>query len=298
VICAVKNIKLFLKRFPIIIFINVNLMNARSKIKVFWLSIKVIVNFYFHRNGKRHQLPAELIVSLTSYPARFSTLHLTLKCLLAQNVSPDKVILWIAHQDKELLPTSVTKLTLHGLEIGYTEDLRSYKKIIPTLGRYPNAYIVTADDDVYYESTWLEELVNESKATPHAAISHRVHTIVLGDDKLPLPYNDWIQNSHSSSLSGLTFQTGVGGVLYPPNIFHADVMKISLFKDICLHADDVWLYWMVRMAGGKIKGLENRFVVHNWKGSQNTALWKTNVLQNGNDAQILNMISHYGFNEL
>jgi hypothetical protein len=38
------------------------------------------------RPGKRHGLDGELIVSLTSYPARYDTLHLTLGCLLDQSI--------------------------------------------------------------------------------------------------------------------------------------------------------------------------------------------------------------------
>src|SRR6516165_1052567 len=57
-----------------------------------------------------HQLPGELIVSLTSYPARFGTLGLTLRCLLSQTIRADRTILWISNADASLLPSDVIRL--------------------------------------------------------------------------------------------------------------------------------------------------------------------------------------------
>ncbi|MFD2440114.1 hypothetical protein ACFSS8_08530 [Paracoccus kondratievae] len=42
-----------------------------------------------------HGLRAPLIVSLTSYPARFASLHLVLRSVLQQTVRADRVILWL-----------------------------------------------------------------------------------------------------------------------------------------------------------------------------------------------------------
>ncbi len=109
----------------------------------------VTFSFPMRRKGKAHGLPSPLIISLTSYPARFGKLHLTLKCLLSQSMAADKVVLWIAHQDKAALTPAILNLQKVGLQIGYCDDLRSYKKIIPTRQNYPDSFIVTADDDLY-----------------------------------------------------------------------------------------------------------------------------------------------------
>ena len=106
-----------------------------------------------------HGLSNELIVSLTSYAARFGTLGLTLRCLLTQSVKPDRVILWLAPEDIVRLPMPIRALTRHGLDIRETRDLRSYTKIIPALRAFPDAIIVTADDDLFYERHWLLALV-------------------------------------------------------------------------------------------------------------------------------------------
>ena len=106
---------------------------------------------------KPHELGAPLIVTLTSYPPRFPTLGATLRSLLDQTVQADRTILWLAEQDLALLPDDVIVLKDFGLEIRTCADLRSYKKLIPALQAFPDAWFATADDDVYYRPDWLEE---------------------------------------------------------------------------------------------------------------------------------------------
>src|SRR4051812_27537547 len=88
---------------------------------------------------QEHLLGGELIVSLTSYPPRFATLALTLRSLLDQSIAADRTILWVAPEDKKLLPPEVRDLALNGLEIRECADWRSYKKLVPTLINFPDA---------------------------------------------------------------------------------------------------------------------------------------------------------------
>jgi lipopolysaccharide biosynthesis glycosyltransferase len=98
--------------------------------------------------------------------------------------------------------------------------------------------------------------------------------------------------------SPLNFPTGIGGTLYPPSIFHSDVLKKSLFKKLCFMNDDIWLYWMWRMQGAMCRWSGalsfNRHA--NWPGTQETSLWNYN--KNGNDEQIQAMFEAYGFPSL
>ena len=76
-----------------------------NRIRSRWFKLpfiwKLKIDYITHHSKKKHQLPAPLIVSLTSYPVRFKTLPKTLKCLLNQSIIPDKIILWIAYEDKK-----------------------------------------------------------------------------------------------------------------------------------------------------------------------------------------------------
>lgn len=217
----------------------------------------------------RHSLPGELVVSLTSYPKRFGVLDLTIKSLLDQTVVPDRLVLWIAEKDIAHLPESIRLLEKDGLEIHVCEDLRSYKKIIPSLSAWPSAFVVTVDDDVYYEPTWLATLTQEFESSRPQILCRRAHRVARRTDGEMLPYQHWdrqIIDLRPSKES--IFPTGVGGVLYYPGSLHREVMNKASFLEICKNADDVWLYWMGRMAGSEYRQVGNYFVSIEWPSSQ------------------------------
>ncbi|HVZ98877.1 MAG TPA: hypothetical protein VG841_01030 [Caulobacterales bacterium] len=245
---------------------------------------------------RRHALPGRLVVSLTSFPPRFPTLAATLKCLLSQTVAADDVILWIAHGDAPELPEDVRALTRYGLTIEFTEDLRSFKKIIPTLAAFPDAFVATADDDVYYPETWLEEACAAYDPQRREALCHRAHGIGLDAAGLPLPYRAWRHDVRARESSPLLFPTGIGGVLFPPGTLHDDVRDVTSFTRLCPTADDIWLYWMVRRAGALVRRVGPRRDMVTWPSSQTFSLHRVNAAPDGaNDVQIRNMIARYGF---
>src|SRR5262249_46541427 len=193
------------------------------------------------------------------------------------------------------------------LTIEYTEDLGSFKKVIPALRRFPNAFIATADDDVYYWPTWLEELVNAYSSAKREILCHRVNRIRLGANGLPLPYRQWDREYMGSEASPLIFPTGVGGILYPPGHLHPDVVDDATFRVLCPSTDDAWLYWMGLRGGSQFRrtelgrrmmhwpGTSRNFSMIPWPGSQTVSLHWSNVPQGGgNDVQIRNLISRFG----
>ncbi|WBU64481.1 glycosyltransferase family 2 protein [Paracoccus aerodenitrificans] len=238
-----------------------------------------------------HGLDAPLVVSLTSYRPRFPALEMVLASLLRQSVAPDRIMLWLAEADMAELPQQIAELDL---EIRVCPDWRSYKKIIPTLQDMPDSYIVTADDDIYYAQDWLEQLVRRADA---GVVCHRGHRISLGEDGLPRSYDDWRRNITSPDSGPLVFPTGVGGVLYAPGVFNPDVTDAGKFQGLAPSADDVWLYWMHRLAGSRPAKIGQNFRVIEWPGSQAENLRSTNLGTGGNDRAIQAMLGEYGWPE-
>lgn len=269
--------------------------------RIFYSIMPGVITWKVKRDTRRvvstkpHGLPKPLVVSLTSYPARFPTLPLTLKCLLTQSVTPDRLILWLAHDDKNALTQEILDFQSRGLEIQFCDNLRSYKKIIPTLQCTFDVFVVTADDDQYYWPTWLEELVNAYQGNNREVLSHRMHRIRLDRKGFPIPYNDWEAESLCNDTSPLNFPTGCGGVFYPPGVFLSEVVKVDIFKALCPYADDVWLYWMARLNGSMARKVGGHRYLITWANSQASALYHKNVHENGNDTQIEAMICAYGF---
>lgn len=244
--------------------------------------------------GRAHGLPAPLIVSVTSYAARFGTLALTLRGLLGQSVRPDRVILWLAHNDLPSLPDDVLALEAHGLQVQPCPDWRSYKKIVPALLEHGDSYIVTADDDVYYPHDWLEGLVLAAQSGAQVAC-HRAHRVTLDAAGLPRPYGEWDHNITTPDRSPLVFLTGVSGVIYAPGALHSDATHADLFTRLAPRSDDVWLYWMHRLNGVEAQKIGGKARILEWEGSQAQSLRSENLHGTGNDQAIAAMLDHYGW---
>ena len=238
--------------------------------------------------SKRHDLDNKLIVSLTSYPLRFKTLPLVLNSILNQSIRPDKIILNIEYSDKKKIPNSV--LDFKNIEIKYIKNgLKAYGKIIPSLKKYSNIYIITFDDDIIYSKKAIEYLVTKSKKNPDAVIANRIDKIKVIKN-YPDRYQSWYPVYRKQTK--YAFLTGVGGVLYPPNCFHKDVCNEKLFKKLSPLNDDVWLNWMVRLNSTKI--------IYSYPGKiyddikiLPLGLYAKNITFT--DKQVDNMIKKYGF---
>jgi hypothetical protein len=250
------------------------------------------------RGGKDGGHGADIVVSLTSYPPRFSTLHLTLKSLLSQSLAPARVVLWIARDDMAKLPPAVTALRAAGLEIEACDDTKSYKKMIPLLqqGEGGQRAIVTADDDVYYWRDWLRQLDETRTPGKLEVICHRMHRMRLDAAGLPVPYNDWEFETANQESSRLNFPTGIGGTLYPAGVFGPEVLDVDAFTRLCPRGDDIWFWWMARARGATFRRARAGHEIYCWDGSQEVALWLDNVGARYNDEQIQAMIATYGFN--
>lgn len=257
--------------------------------------ITVRARHLLRRPGKLNSLEKDLILSLTSYPPRFSKLHLTLYSLLDQSCKPDKVVLWIAEQDIELLTKEVLKLQKTGqLEINKCQDLGPGKKILPTLKNFGGAHVVTADDDICYQRNWLQALIDGWDGDQKTVVAHRVHRITINQNGDINPYLQWEFDIRSMERNALNFATGVGGVLYPSGCLDARVSDIKSYVALCFWQDDVWLYWMERLCSTYVifSGYDAKLTT--WSGANATGLANRNLGSNENDICIKKMLEVYG----
>ncbi len=192
----------------------------------------------------------KIIVSLTTFPKRIKTVHITIEQLLTQSVKPDKLILWLAEEqfpNKENdLPEDLLRLREFGLTIGWCKDLRSYKKLLPTLKEYPKDIIITYDDDIYYEKDSIKKLYEEYLKNPKNVYTHRGVSFYVENDTIKYysrnqEYFDWKKCAEKTVYNKLT---GCGGVLYPPHSLHADILNEEKIKQVLPTQDDVWFWAM------------------------------------------------------
>lgn len=195
----------------------------------------------------------KVIVSLTSFPAAISYATQAVKSILAGSVLPDKIVLYLTFsQFGDIgIPEDLIILEKNNpiFEIrNYPLEIRSYRKLIPALQDFPDATIVTIDDDVYYHKNMLRDILRLHEQYPKAVLAHRAK--LMKPDK---PYREWkkyrwyhfIFKRINSSF--LNIQTGVGGVLYPPHSLKKELLDVSLFTKIAPTTDDIW-FWAAAVA--------------------------------------------------
>jgi hypothetical protein len=245
--------------------------------------------------GQPHPLPGKLIVSLTSYPPRFRTLDLTLRCLLNQDMAPDAIMLWIAHEDMGKLPRRVFDLRNYGLIIRECANLRSYKKIIPTLTEHPDAFIITADDDYAYPVDWVRSLIEEH-TDQHEIVSNWALRMQRDFDGRLSPVAEWPDlGARDDRTAREAFYVLTGsGALFPPAIFDREVMDVDRAMQLCPTGDDIWLSWMAARTGATCRVLRRRILLAAWPGTDAVGLWLNHNRYGGNDRQISSMMDDYG----
>lgn len=246
-----------------------------------------------------HTLDGTLYISLTSYPPRFPFLKHTLESLIAQSVKADKILLWIAQEDMPLLPHDIRALQDKGVEIRETENTRSFKKLVPAIEAFPDAYIVTADDDVYYPPQWLKDLLACHDGSRKSVVCHVANGIVFNEEGKPAPYNDWRWCIRTPRTGEKFLPVGIGGVLYSPDALQKPlVLDRNIFMDLCPMADDFWFYFMGRLNGANyIKTTYKGFPV-TWPQSQKISLAAENTGRSSgkplNDVQLANLLEKFG----
>lgn len=254
-------------------------------------------------NGNLDDVESSIIVSLTSIPDRIYDIHFTLYSLLNQSLKPEKVILWLAKEQfprkEKDIPKTVLGLKKNGLVIKWCEDIKSFKKLIPSLREFPDKYIVTADDDLYYPNNWLENIWKQHKKYPNTIISSRSRKIVFDENNEFCEYHQWKLSSHEEKPSYLNFPTNGAGTLFYPNSLSKEVFNQDLFLKICNSSDDIWFWAMMILNKTKISVVEtpmNELIYVNVARELNIldqiTLWETNK-SGKNDSNLNNLLNEF-----
>lgn len=297
-----------------------------SKLGLFALKKSIKRKWYFKKAAKedeaRRRLIAEkimqlpdnmirpvkgtnLIVSMTSYGYRLEkTCPYALYSILLQKHLPNRIVLNIDQNkwNNDNIPELLKKLQRVGVEINYTEDIGPHTKFIPTLKKYPDDIIITADDDVYYDEGMIDELYRIYEQCSKSSIICRDGKYITKKDGKILPYSLLPDISESKDIDA-KMPFGVAGVLYPPHIFGDEIFNISTLRILTPKADDIWFAAMELYYGIQVKYVRN----NSWEGisvdrneeyneSVSGALYLSNDLQNQNDVQWDAVVEYYQLN--
>ena len=214
--------KQYLKRvFRFIISRKGTILNWSSR----YILYPIISKFSFHCGVLKQKRETPIIISFTTILGRIDKVHLCIETLFRQSLKPDYIFLWLAEEMTQtperatILNKTQTKalkrlkkLKRRGLEIKFCKDIGPYKKSIYTLKNYPDAILVTVDDDIFYRRDFLKELYTAYQKEPQYIHCHRARFMQKNADGKFKKYKDWkLFLSVSLHPSLLVFPTGSGG---------------------------------------------------------------------------------------
>ena len=253
---------------------------------------------FLHTLKKAYSDEREIIISLTTYSKRIHTVNQVVSSLLNQSVAVDKIILWLDETEFTLseLPAQLTNLISSDFEIKFCPNYKSYKKLIPTLALYPDATLITFDDDINYPIDQVEKLLLAHFQQPGAIIAHTARNICIKNGVLQ-PYKKWLHVFEEQVGKPLlnTLPIGVSGVLYPNGSLNKEVKNIENFIKLAPHGDDLWFKCMSLLNGTKVVCLSAGYdlMSKEIEGSREIGLWEMVNLNSDSNYNQLKQISDY-----
>lgn len=241
---------------------------------------------------------APVIVSLTTHGTRLYEVHLAIESIMEGTVKPQQIILWLDNDDERALPIALERQKERGLEVMLTSPMRSYAKLVPALRAFPEAHIVTIDDDVFYPHDFLERLIETHRMSLSAVIANSVMLLSRNDEGIPQGIRDWpyISTTHPHPTYDDLFFEGFGGVFYPAGCMPAETMDEALFLKLCPTADDVWFNAMTRRSATPVHVCLRSpfdFIAAVNRACQDSALNSFNNDRQRNDRQIDAVWKHF-----
>lgn len=170
----------------------------------------------------------QVVVSLTTYGQRISRIMTTIKSLQEQSRKPDKIAVYIAFNDEELITDELRNAEL--VDIRLCEDTKSHKKF-NGLWDFPEAYVITADDDLIYKEDWLKVLLQASQINRKAVSAH--NTFIMGTSH-GFGRTATRKDNRNSLMGTVNFYVMTGaGVCVPPGIDLHELKEAYKYSPYC-----------------------------------------------------------------
>jgi hypothetical protein len=193
---------------------------------------------------KEKLLEHHFIISLTTHGERIKTIQPTIESLLNQTLKADKIVITLYKTDiKNITPYLQNLIDDGKIElIKANVNVKPHCKYFYAMQQYRDVAIITVDDDIIYPPTMTTTLWNTYRKHQNCIVACRTHKIVHNKTAIA-PYKTWEWECKQHTPSFDLFATGVGGVLYPPDILHITNDNLPEIKK-CINADDVYLKYL------------------------------------------------------
>jgi hypothetical protein len=248
-----------------------------------------------HKSGN-----PDIVVSLTTFPFRISSLHLVIKSLLKQEMLPGKIFVCLSKEEFpdgfESLPVELKELPPLDVEFAFIPgNIRSHKKYFAALQRFPDKIVITVDDDHIYSKDTISRLMRLHRMFPSSVCANRVWVVTMENGKF-VTCKKWKKLvPEQDEESNMYLALGWAGVLYPPHVYDDTIFDMDTFQRIAPLADDLWLK-AVQLKNGIKVAVAKGFFVHpiELSPTQKISLNHLNDEQKKNDMQWRQLDEHFG----
>ena len=189
-------------------------------------------------DSERDSYKPKIIISLTTWNGRIHNIPRLLDNLMSCTMKPDKIVINLAVEEfphkaadfttevRKALRKYKDELDVHWLK----HDTKVWKKLIPTLLRYPKDIIISIDDDFEYPCNFIEVMYNDF-------IRNRMQNPISGNRCVFPGYGDKMHQYHCGCCSLTMYK------------FFKDNLQLLVPQIFDLGSDDVYYTGVVNRGG-------------------------------------------------
>ena len=229
---------------------------------------------------------------MTSWPPRYKSAALAMKSIVQQcdegNLH-DRVKFVLVLSEDECCATYsrkdafelMKKMDALGVEVIIDKgNIRSHKKLIPTLEKYPDNHILVVDDDIQQERGWLRTFISDIDKHPYEIIyGNATSRVKVTDEKIIEDRGAVarIMSKPGQQSIDLKPANGAAGTLYPAHTFtDASFFDRELFMRLSPTSDETWQWAFAVMAGRQYRCLSAHNIPNTLGADQQHALYNIN----------------------
>ena len=226
-----------------------------------------------------------IIVSMTTWPPRYKSCLVAMAEIARQrdkgNVDAHCVLVLSEDEwkglkaERESVLSAMAKIKVEVLwDKG---NIRSHKKLIPTLAKYPNNPILVVDDDNRQKDGWLRTFASDHKKHPEDIIYGQANSYVtIADGRIHEVRER--QDLWKGDARLWKPANGASGTLYPAGTFtDARFFDRELFMRLSPTSDETWQWAFCTMKGCTYRCLSAYNIPYIIKAAdQECALYNTN----------------------
>lgn len=233
----------------------------------------------------------KIIVSMTTWPPRFAVAYEAMAVIVEQvkygNLQ-DRVHCVMVLSEEEACATETRRAACHlmcemyklGVEVIIDRgNIKSHKKLIPTLEKYPNNPILVVDDDNVQWPGWLKTFVSDHDKHPDDIIyGQSLSHIELQGDRIVEVREQGIPFENAGKVTvNMKPANGSAGTLYPAHTFtDPRFFDRELFMRLSPTSDETWQWAFAKIVGKTFRQMSGNNMPMLLGAPPDSALWHIN----------------------